>query len=104
MGFGWSIVSGVGGFKKAKKVIEKEIAKLTGVEEARRANDLAEQQIAQEREALAALQREPEPALPTADDESVRRARRRSRAAQLARRGRQSTILTDSGDGGSLGV
>lgn len=34
--------------------------------------------------------------MPTADDESVKQAKRRSIAAQVARRGRASTILTDT--------
>ena len=38
---------------------------------------------------------EPEPVMPTVDSAAVARARRRSLMAQLARRGRQSTILTD---------
>lgn len=34
------------------------------------------------------------PVMPTPDDDAMRRARRRSLAAQLGRRGRQSTILS----------
>jgi len=41
------------------------------------------------------------PVMPVADDEAVRREKRRSLARQLGRRGRRSTILTDSN--GSLG-
>lgn len=36
--------------------------------------------------------------MPIADDEAVKRARKRSIAAQLQRGGRSSTILTDSTD------
>lgn len=43
----------------------------------------------------------PAPTMPIADDEAVRRAKRRSIAMQLARGGRSSTILT--GDGDKLG-
>ncbi len=42
----------------------------------------------------------PPPVMPTPDDAAVRSAQRRSIAAQLARRGRQSTILTDPLGGG----
>lgn len=38
----------------------------------------------------------PEPVMPIADDEDVRRARRRSITKQLQRGGRESTILSDS--------
>jgi hypothetical protein len=38
------------------------------------------------------------PVMPTPDDEAVKRARRRSLAAQLGRRGRQSTILSQGDD------
>jgi len=51
--------------------------------------------------ALEALEVEPEAAIPTGDDEAIRRQRRRSISRQLSRGGRQSTILTDSGSGGS---
>lgn len=40
----------------------------------------------------------PAPVMPMADDEAVKRARKRSIAAQMGRRGRDSTILTDSSD------
>ena len=35
--------------------------------------------------------------MPTADDAAVKNAKRKSIAAQVARRGRASTILSDSG-------
>lgn len=53
--------------------------------------------------ALQALEKEPEQAIPTGDDESTRRARRRSIARQLGGRGRQSTILTGGGQATGLG-
>lgn len=97
--------------KAAKRAVEetgKLVSDITGtedlVEEQRRNRELAERQLATEREALAALQAGPEPALPTADDEATKRARRRSIAAQLRRRGRASTILTDSGASDALGT
>lgn len=62
----------------------------------RKARKKAEQQAALEREALAELREDEPPVMPIADDEGARRARRRSIAAQLRRRGRQSTILSDS--------
>lgn len=65
-------------------------------------DDAAKAALAAQREALAAMQREPEPTMPTPDDEAVRRARRRSIARQLGARGRQSTILT-GGAGDTLG-
>ncbi|WP_016745751.1 hypothetical protein [Rhizorhabdus wittichii] len=40
------------------------------------------------------------PVMPVADDEEVRREKRRSLARQLSRGGRRSTILTDGGLGG----
>lgn len=39
---------------------------------------------------------EPPPVMPQVNDEEVKRAKRRSLAAQQARRGRQSTILTSA--------
>ena len=38
----------------------------------------------------------PSPVMPTADDEAVKRARKKSLAAQYRRRGRSSTILSDA--------
>lgn len=64
--------------------------------DARKDRKKAEQQAAIEREQLAALQAEAESPMPIPDDEAARRARRRSIVAQRARRGRQSTILTDT--------
>jgi len=72
--------------------------------EAKQARRSAESQAALEREALAALQEEPEPVMPLADDAATRRARRRSITGQMRRRGRASTILTDSGAADALGV
>lgn len=47
---------------------------------------------------------EPPPVMPTVDDEAVKRARKKSIAAQVGRRGRASTILTQNEDavGGAL--
>ena len=39
---------------------------------------------------------EPPPVMPVPDDEAMKKARRRSITQQLSRRGRQSTILSDS--------
>ena len=64
--------------------------------EQRKARKEAEKQAALERESLAALQAEPTPempAIPRANDDATRRARRRSIASRM-RGGRQSTILT----------
>lgn len=73
--------------------------------DAKKAREEAERQAAEQREALAALESEPEVAMPTGDDEATRRARRRSISAQLRRRGRQSTILTgDDSSGTALGA
>lgn len=41
---------------------------------------------------------EPPPVMPTSDDEAVKASKRRSIAGQVARRGRQSTILTQNED------
>lgn len=64
----------------------------------------AERNAATQRDALAALQQEGEPAIPLPDDAEVRRSRRRSITAQMRRRGRASTILTDTGASDSLGT
>ena len=47
----------------------------------------------------------PPPVMPLPDDDEIAKVRKRSLAAQLARRGRQSTILTDpvTGGGDTLG-
>lgn len=60
--------------------------------QAKKARGEAERQAALERQALAELQSEEAPAIPTGDDDAARRSRRRSIAARM--RGRQSTILT----------
>lgn len=60
----------------------------------------AERQAAKEREALAALQQEPEPVMPVPDDKAMRDARRRSISSQMRRRGRASTLLSESGGDG----
>lgn len=67
-----------------------------GVMEQRKATKAAQADAALERERLAALQAEPEPVVPTTDDETIRRSRQRSISAQMRRRGRTSTILTNS--------
>lgn len=38
------------------------------------------------------------PVMPTPDDDAIKKAKRRSVAQQIARSGRESTILTDPGD------
>lgn len=69
----------------------------------RKADKRAEADAALQRATLAELQQEPPAVMPTVDDEATRRARRRSIASTMARRGRASTILTDSGTGDTLG-
>lgn len=89
------------------------VAALTAVsaheqrKDARKAREQAERDAAKQREALAALEQEPAPVLPTANDADTQRARRRSIISQLRRRGRSSTILTQgsgSGTGETLGA
>lgn len=63
-----------------------------GASEQRKARKQAESQAAEEQARLEAEMNKPPPRLPTEGDE--RRARRRSIRDLLARRGRQSTILT----------
>ena len=46
---------------------------------------------------------EPPPVMPIPDGEAATKARRRSIAKSMARRGRQSTILTDPVTGGDAG-
>ena len=58
----------------------------------------ARRQAEQQQQALEALKREGTPAMP--DAEAQARARRRSIAGQLGRRGRASTILTSGSDTG----
>lgn len=58
----------------------------------------AKRQAEQQQQALEAMKREPQSAMP--DPDAQERARRRSISAQLGRRGRASTILT-SGTTGS---
>lgn len=64
-------------------------------ENARRAANQAKDEAAKQREALASLQAEPTPVIPIAD-ETAKAARRRSIVDQMRRRGRASTILTDT--------
>lgn len=66
---------------------------------AKKAREQAESQAAAQREALAALESEPVPVIPLADDAASGKARRRSITAQLRRRGRASTILTNQDAG-----
>lgn len=75
-----------------------------GVMEQRKATKAAQTDAALQRENLAALQAEPEPVVPVADDDTIRRSRQRSISAQMRRRGRSSTILTDSAATDSLGA
>ena len=72
--------------------------------EMRKARKQAERLAAEERARIEALQREAESPMPLADDEEVRRARRRSITSQMRRRGRQSTILTSDASGDRLGA
>ena len=63
----------------------------------------ARRQAEQQQQALEAMKREGTAAMPDADAQA--RARRRSIAGQLGRRGRASTILTSGSDSGdSLGA
>lgn len=77
----------------------------TGVQyyEGRKARKSAEAQAAAEREQMAQLANRKEPVIPEADDAATRAARRRSIAAQLRRRGRASTILTQDSASDTLG-
>ena len=77
----------------------------TGVQayEGRKARKSAENQAALEREQMASLAAKPEPVIPEANDDDTRRARRRSISAQLRRRGRGSTILTQDSASDTLG-
>lgn len=74
-----------------------------GADDARRARHTAEAQAEQQTKAIQELQAKPQPVVPVADDRAMADARRRSIAEQMRRRGRQSTILTDSGAGDALG-
>lgn len=65
-------------------------------QDAKDARRQAEEQAAKQREALVALRAEPTPVIPIAD-ELAKDARRKSIVAQMRRRGRASTILTDTG-------
>jgi len=71
---------------------------------AKKARKAAEENAAKEREALAALQQEAAAPIPLADEDAIRKHRRRSIASQMRRRGRASTILTDSGASDTLGA
>ena len=72
---------------------------------AKNAQAAAKRQADEQTAALQALEQEPEAAIPTGDDQAIRRQRKRSIARQLARGGRSSTILTgESGAGGTLGA
>lgn len=73
----------------------------------RKAQKKAEEDAALARQAMADAQAaaaQPKPVIPAANDDAVRKARQRSIAAQLRRRGRQSTILTDDTAGDALGA
>ena len=72
------------------------VAAVGGVVENRNARKSAARNAAVEQRRLADLQNEAEPVVPVADDEAIRKARRRSISAQMRRRGRASTILTGS--------
>lgn len=72
-------------------------------DEARRARHTAQDAGEANQKALEELQAKPLPVVPVADDKAMRDARRRSIAEQMRRRGRQSTILTDTGAGDTLG-
>ena len=70
--------------------------------ETRKARKEAEAEAARQREALAEIQAEEPPELPTKASE--RRGRRRSIRDLLSRRGRRSTILSNQESGDSLGA
>jgi len=72
-----------------------------GANEQRESRKEQKTQAAAERARLAAIEAEPPPRLPTRNDQ--RRSQRRSFSDLARRRGRQSTIYTDSG-GQSLGA
>lgn len=72
-----------------------------------KAQKQADKDAALARQQMADLQAEaskPKPVIPAANDEAVRRARERSIASQLRRRGRSSTILTQSDATDTLGA
>lgn len=73
------------------------VATAASVAEQRKARKQAEAQAAEERARLEAEQNKPPPRLPTPTD--ARNARRRSIRSLLARRGRDSTVLTGTGSG-----
>lgn len=77
----------------------------TGVQyyEGRKARKSAEAQAAAEREQMAQIANRKEPVIPESDDAATRAARRRSIAAQIRRRGRASTILTQDSASDTLG-
>lgn len=76
---------------------------IQGADDARRARHSAEDAAEEQKKAIEELQAKPQPVVPVADDKAMRDARRRSIAEQMRRRGRQSTMLTDSGAGDTLG-
>lgn len=79
----------------------------TGIDNARSARNSAKDsaiQASKDQQALTDALNKPVPVIPSPDDAAANDARRRSIAQQLARRGRASTILTDSGTGGALGT
>lgn len=84
-----SAASGVLGFAQQRK--------------ARKAAESAEAAAAEQTAQIAATLRE-KPAMPSPDDEATRRAKRRSIAAQMRRRGRASTILTSPEQSDVLGA
>ncbi len=92
-----AVVSGVSAGASANQASIANKRAKNAAAQARRAQ--GEQTVALEE--LAAAE---EAQIPRADSDATKRRRRRSIAGQLGRRGRQSTILTDQGQRGTLGV
>jgi hypothetical protein len=101
-----NVVGSIFGAKKAGSAAADTIGDITG---ANAAKDAAARQAQQQQDALDKLNRElaaqsQVTPLPTPNSDEVLAARRRSIAAQISRRGRASTILTQQGGGDTLGV
>lgn len=78
-----------------------------GMEAQNIAERMAEDEAARQRQLLAQIRGEqeaPTSVIPLADEENMRRLRRRNLASIMRRRGRQSTILTSGGGGDALGA
>lgn len=69
-------------------------------DEARKARHSAEAAAEKQQQQLEELAAKPKPVIPVADDKAIQDAKRRSISDQIRRRGRASTILTDTTGGG----